>query len=52
MNTKEEIRLLIFDYYANDVEYSSGISNADKSLSKCNQCDERTMNTIKNRKEK
>ncbi len=36
MNTKEDIGLLVFDYYADDVEFSGGISNADKSLIKNN----------------
>ena len=34
MNTKEDIGLLVFDYYADDVEFSGGISNADKTLIK------------------
>ena len=36
MNTKEDIGLLVYDYYIDDVEYSGGISNADKSLIKHN----------------
>ena len=36
MNTKEDIGLLVFDYYVDDEEYSGGISNADKSLIKSN----------------
>ena len=36
MNTKEDIGLLVFDYYVGDEEYSGGISNADKSLIKHN----------------
>ncbi len=36
MNTKEDIGLLVFDYYADDAEYSGGIANADKSLIKYN----------------
>lgn len=36
MNTKEDIGLLVFDYYVDDEEYSGSISNADKSLIKSN----------------
>lgn len=36
MNTKEDIGLLVFDYYVDDEEHSGGISNADKSLIKSN----------------
>ena len=36
LNTKEDIGLLVFDYQADDFEYSGGISNADKSLMKRN----------------
>ncbi len=34
MNTEEDIGLLVFDYYADDAEFSGGISNADKTLIK------------------
>lgn len=34
MDTKEDIGLLVFDYYADGVEFSGGISNADKTLIK------------------
>ena len=34
MDTKEDIGLLVFDYYVDDVEFSGGISNADKTLIK------------------
>ena len=34
MNTKEDVGLLVFDYYVDDVEFSGGISNADKTLIK------------------
>lgn len=39
MNTKEDIGLLVFDYYADDAESSGGISNVDKSLIKNNSDD-------------
>ncbi len=39
MNTNEDIGLLVFDYYADDVELSGGISNADRSLIKKNDSD-------------
>ena len=39
MNTKEDIGLLVFDYYADDAEFSGGISNVDKSLIKNNSDD-------------
>lgn len=34
LNTKEDIGLLIYDYCANDHQYSGGMSNADRSLLK------------------
>lgn len=34
LDTKEDVGLLVFDYRADDSEYSGGISNADKSLIK------------------
>lgn len=34
LDTKEDIGLLVYDYRADDHEYSGGISNADKSLIK------------------
>lgn len=36
LNTKEDIGLLIYDYCANDHEYSGGMSNANRSLLKHN----------------
>ena len=36
LNTKEDVGLLVFDYRADDAEYSGGISNANKSLLKQN----------------
>lgn len=35
-DTKEDIGLLVFDYTADGKSFSGGISNADKSLVKCN----------------
>lgn len=32
LDTKEDIGLLIFDYRADDLDYSGGMSNADQSL--------------------
>ena len=34
LDTKEDIGLLIYDYCANDHQYSGGMSNADRSLLK------------------
>lgn len=34
LDTKEDVGLLVFDYRADDSEYSGGVSNADKSLIK------------------
>ncbi len=34
METEEDVGLLVFDYRANDHEYSGGMSNADRSLIK------------------
>lgn len=34
LDTKEDVGLLVFDYCADDHEYSGGISNADRSLIK------------------
>ncbi len=34
LDTKEDVGLLVFDYRADDCEYSGGMSNADKSLLK------------------
>ncbi len=39
LETKEDIGLLVFDYRADDHEYSGGISNANKSLLKHNASD-------------
>ena len=36
LDTKEDVGLLVFDYWADGHEYSGGISNADKSLIKHN----------------
>lgn len=36
LDTKEDVGLLVFDYRADDHEYSGGTSNADKSLIKHN----------------
>lgn len=32
LNTKEDIGLLVYDYHADNREYSGGMSNADRSL--------------------
>ena len=43
MNTKEDIGLLVFDYYVDDEEHGGGISNADKSLIKSNSDNQKSQ---------
>lgn len=35
LDTKQDVGLIVFDYQTENHEYSGGISNADKSLIKC-----------------